>query len=233
MIPLRDSVPSRSFPVINLLIISINAFVFFQELNFGPGLEILFRQYGLIPAQFFQNMDQLPASAPAMVVPVFSSMFLHGGWLHFIGNMWFLWIFGDNVEDSMGHLRYIFFYLLCGIGAAVAHLYFNQQSLAPTIGASGAIAGVMGAYLMLHPRGRVLTLIPIFIFFKILEVPAFVFLLFWMLLQTFQGVISLDAAAATGGVAWWAHIGGFIAGAILVFFFRDSGRYYGYDDSGY
>lgn len=219
MIPIRDSTRSATFPVVNIVIIIINALVFFYELSLGEALNRVINTFGLVPAHWIQVVQTNPFNIAGVVVPFFSSMFMHGGWMHFIGNMWFLWIFGDNVEDSMGHGRYIIFYLLCGVGAGVVHLITNIQSTVPTIGASGAIAGIMGAYMVLYPRGRVLTLIPIFIFFQFIEIPAVVFLLIWILIQTFQGVLTLGMAAG-GGVAWWAHIGGFAIGAIFIFLFR-------------
>jgi len=142
-------------------------------------------------------------------------MFLHGGWLHLIGNMWFLWIFGDNVEDYLGHVRFLLFYLLCGLAASVAHLAFNLHSTIPTLGASGAIAGVLGAYLLLFPGARILTLVPVF-FVWLMELPAYVILIYWFVLQLLQGTASLAQTAAGGGVAWWAHVGGFVAGLALV-----------------
>ena len=217
MFPIRDSVPSQTFPIVNILIIVTNTVIFVYEVSLGPELEALFGSYGLIPTRFFQLLANHPSDVVNIGFPFFSSMFLHGGWAHFIGNMWFLWIFGDNVEDRMGHGRYIFFYLLMGIGAGAVHLAFNTDSSVPTIGASGAISGVMGAYLMLYPGGRVTTYIPPFFF---LAVPAFLFLILWMVLQTFQGLASLGLPSSAGGVAWWAHIGGFVLGAVLVFVFR-------------
>lgn len=220
MIPLRDSTRSLTFPVVNIGIIILNALAFFYQLSLGPQVEGLYQSLALIPARFFHLTANHPGDLVGIGVPFFSSIFLHGGWMHFIGNMWFLWIFGDNVEDSMGHGRYILFYLLAGLGAGIVHLALNAQSELPTIGASGAISGVMGAYLVLHPRGRVLTLIPIFIFFKIIDIPAYFFLIIWILIQTVQGVVSLGLPADVGGVAWWAHVGGFVIGAALIFLFR-------------
>jgi membrane associated rhomboid family serine protease len=220
MIPLRDSVRARSFAFVNIILIVINGIVFYYELSLGADLNIFINRYGFIPAKFTSDVLTLSPKIFGSILPLFSSMFLHGGWLHFIGNMWFLWIFGDNVEDSMGHIRYLFFYVLLGIGAGVTHLVFNLNSVLPTIGASGAISGIMGAYLVLHPKGRILTLIPIFIFIRIIELPAYVFLLFWIIFQAFQGMIVMKASQSAGGVAWWAHIGGFILGVILIFLFK-------------
>jgi membrane associated rhomboid family serine protease len=164
-------------------------------------------------------------------LPIFTSMFLHGGWLHLIGNMIYLWIFGDNVEDMMGHIKYFIFYLLCGVSANYAHLYTNASSPMPTIGASGAIAGVMGAYFILFPRSKVWTLFPIFFFIQIIKIPAVAFLGFWFLMQFFMGFFSLGVSSvARGGVAWWAHIGGFACGALLVFIFKKRKRKPDYTD---
>jgi membrane associated rhomboid family serine protease len=152
-------------------------------------------------------------------LPIFTSMFLHGGWLHFLGNMLYLWIFGDNVEDRLGHLRYLVFYVLCGVAAALLHIFTNHGSTLPTVGASGAIAGVLGAYLVFFPGARVLALVPILFFFQLMELPALIFLGFWFVIQFFSGALSL-ASQPVGGTAWWAHIGGFMAGVIYAFKFK-------------
>src|SRR5262245_41763754 len=214
MIPFRDNIPSRSFPIITVSIILLNVLVFLYELSLGRYLEPFLFHYGVIPAAVFAwpNSD-LPVSAVA--VPFFTSMFLHGGWLHLIGNMWYLWIFGDNVEDRLGHFNYLIFYLVCGIGAGIVHTILNYNTRVPSIGASGAIAGVLGAYLVSYPRARILTLIPIFIFVQFIEIPAILVLGFWFVIQFFSGAASLGAAEA-GGVAYWAHVGGFLIGMILV-----------------
>jgi len=219
MIPLNDSTRSSTFPIINISIILINALAFFYELSLGPQQQELFQNYALIPAKFFNLIAANPGNVFEIVVPVFTSIFLHAGWMHIIGNMWFLWIFGDNVEDSMGHGRYLLFYLLVGVGASMVHALLNADSTLPTVGASGAISGVMGAYMVLYPRGRVLTLIPIF-FLLTVNIPAFVFILIWIGLQVVQGLVSLGVSANVGGVAWWAHIGGFFVGMFLIFLFR-------------
>ncbi len=179
-------------------------------------LEPFLAQYGLVPARFFEN--------PFLgLMNIFTSMFLHGGWGHLLGNMWFLHVFGDNVEDNLGHVRYFFYYLLMGFGAAAAQLAANPASQLPMVGASGAIAGILGGYFILHPRARVLTLIPIFIFIRFIEIPAFFFLGLWFLMQAVNGVGALSAQAVRGdlgGVAWWAHAGGFAAGFIGIWLFR-------------
>lgn len=208
MIPLRDTIPSSRFPVITVGIICLNALVFLLELNLRPlELERLFQSWGIIPLRFTHPRLQ------ASYFTLLSSMFLHGGWMHIIGNMWSLWIFGDNVEERMGRGGFVCFYLLSGLAAGIGHILTNPNSPIPTVGASGAIAGVMGAYLLLFPHAKVVTLLPIFFFLQVIEVPAVLFLGFWFLSQLFSGTLSLAASGANaGGVAWWAHIGGFVVG---------------------
>jgi rhomboid family protein len=214
MFPLRDTVRSRTFPIVNTTIIVINILVFLYEFALGPRLDGFISNYGLTPVRFFWGLSHNIRDA---IIPVFTSMFLHGGWLHVLGNMWFLYIFGDNVEDRVGHGRYIIFYSLCGIAAALSQAILFQTSQVPMVGASGAIAGVLGAYFLLFPHARVLTLVPIFIFLQVMEIPAVVFLIFWFLLQFLQGTFT---STEGGGVAWWAHIGGFIAGMVLIYAFK-------------
>src|SRR5262249_27276012 len=227
MIPFRDNIPSRSFPFITVFIILVNVFVFLYELALGRYLEPFLFHYGVVPATVFAwPQSDLPLSA--VTVPFFTSMFLHGGWLHLIGNMWYLWIFGDNVEDRLGHFTYLVFYLLCGLGAGIVHTILNYDVMIPSIGASGAIAGVLCAYVVSYPRARILTLVPIFIFLRIIEIPAILVLGFWVVMQFLSGFASLGAAAASaGGVAWWAHVGGFVIGMLLVGMFprKDRPRY--------
>ena len=209
MIPLRDVIPSRTTPVVTILVIALNALVFLYELSLGPRAQVAFVQlFGVVPA----------ALEPATLV---TSMFLHGGWLHVLGNMLYLWIFGDNVEDRLGHGRFAVFYLMCGLAAALAQTVMSPHSIVPMVGASGAIAGVMGAYFVMFPRSRVLTLIPLVIFWEVIELPAIFFLGFWFLMQLASGVGSLSAATqSVGGVAFWAHVAGFAAGAGSTVFFR-------------
>lgn len=215
MIPLRDSTPSRHVPVITWLIVAANTLVFlFQLLLSTNQLEWFIYNFAFIPASW--------STSPVwFVITLFSSMFMHGGWLHFISNMWILVIFGDNVEDRMGPFGFLAFYLLGGIAAGLLQFAVNPGSQIPTLGASGAIAAVMGAYIVLFPRARVVTLIPIIFFFTTINVPAFVYLGFWFVSQFFSGVAALGQMSM-GGVAWWAHIGGFVFGALLVrrFLFR-------------
>ena len=222
MIPLRDDVPSRTTPVVTVTLILINVVVFLYELMLGRELGLFFRQFAVTPALYFgvPAGGIAPVQAADLAMPLLTSMFLHGGWMHLIGNMVYLWIFGDNVEDRMGHGRYVVFYLLCGGAASAAHIWSNPSSTIPSLGASGAIAGVLGGYLLLYPKARVVVLIPISFFLHTMEVPALLFLGFWFVQQLFSGALSLGAASAqTGGVAWWAHIGGFVAGFALVYVF--------------
>jgi membrane associated rhomboid family serine protease len=210
MIPLRDVIPSRTTPYVTVTIIVINALAWFFELSLPRELLPAFLQaYGVVPADF---------SAPTLI----TSMFLHGSWSHVLGNMWYLWIFGDNVEDRMGHTRFVIFYLLCGIVAAFGQIAMNAHSTLPTIGASGAIAGVMGAYFVLYPHSRVLTLIPLIIIFEVIELPAIFLLGFWFLMQLFSaGTVAITATThGSGGVAFMAHVAGFLSGVIGVFAFR-------------
>ena len=208
MIPLRDVIPSRTTPYITVTIIVVNALVFVFELQLPLTDRVRFIEvYGIVPASVGS-------------LSLLTSMFLHGGWLHFLGNMLYLWIFGDNVEDRVGHGRFIVFYLTCGLAATLAQVVSNPTSVVPMVGASGAIAGVMGAYFVLFPRSRVLTLLPLFIFWKLIEVPAILFLGFWFLLQLLSGVGSVGAGQDVSGIAFWAHIAGFATGAVAIFFFR-------------
>lgn len=213
MLPLTDHNPRSTIPFVTVLIIVANILVFLWELQLGPDLQQAIMQIAFIPARLW-----LPAHLFANLQTILFSMFLHGGFLHVGSNMLYLWIFGDNIEDRLGHGRYALFYLLCGSIAALTHAFANPSSTLPAIGASGAIAGVLGAYLILFPRARVTTLIPIFVFIMIRELPAVLILGLWFVLQLFSGVGSLGVRDAQdlGGVAYFAHIGGFVAGMILV-----------------
>ena len=214
MIPLRDSEPSHSTPFVTVSLITVNVLVFFYQLSLDRfSLNHLIAAHGLVPGRL--HLD-------AFV----SSMFLHGGWLHLIGNMWFLWIFGDNIEDILGRAKYLLFYLLCGVAAALVHVAFNGDSRVPTIGASGAIAGVMGAYLLKFRHSRVVTLVPIFFFLTTMEIPAVYILMYWFLVQLISGFGSIGySQLSQGGVAWFAHVGGFVAGMLLILVMRPAGRY--------
>jgi membrane associated rhomboid family serine protease len=211
MIPLRDVIPSRTVPVVTIALIAVNVLVFFYEFLLGDSIDVFLATWALIPAQFH-------------LVTMVTSMFLHGGFLHVAGNMLYLWIFGDNVEDRMGHGRFLLFYLLCGAAAAIAQTLMQPDSLIPMVGASGAIAGVMGAYFVLYPHSRIVTLVPIFFFIQLVEIPALFFLGIWFLMQFLSGVGSLTSATSGGGVAFWAHVAGFAAGLIGVFVFRKPER---------
>jgi rhomboid family protein len=217
MIPLRDTIRSRRFPLVNWLIIIANGIAFYYELRIGPSaLNGFIESWGLVPVRFW-------AAPQTAWVTIFSAMFLHGGWFHILSNMWVLFIFGDNVEDRMGGGGYLVFYLLSGVAAALMQAFLLSGSSAPMIGASGAIAGVLGAYLVLFPRSRILSLVPILFIFTVIEVPAVIFLLFWFASQLFSGFLSLGGASGSG-VAWWAHIGGFVFGLVGVFLFARRGR---------
>ena len=210
MIPIRDKIPSSSFPVVNTALIVLNVLVFFYEVGLGRETQEFIYNWGLIPAELGR------AGLFGQIYPFFTSMFLHGGWLHVIFNMLYLYIFGDNVEDRMGHFKYLVFYLLAGLCAALAQVLINPSSSVPMVGASGAIAGVLGAYFVYFPKSRILTLLPVFYFIQLVEIPALAFLLIWFIIQFLSGVTSmLVSTQEVGGVAWWAHIGGFAAGFIL------------------
>ncbi|MDR4507298.1 MAG: rhomboid family intramembrane serine protease [Candidatus Brocadiaceae bacterium] len=216
MIPIRDRNPSGIFPYITVGIILVNVLVFLFELSLGGQLSSFLFQFGVVPARVSSYQEISDATFTNTYFPFFSYMFLHGGFIHLIGNMWYLWIFGDNIEDMLGRVRYILFYLMCGIGSAVVHVYINSESSFPCIGASGAVAGVLGAYMISYPKARVLVVLPLFIVWQLIELPALVVLGFWFLLQFFSGAASISSAAQGSGVAWWAHIGGFILGITLI-----------------
>jgi membrane associated rhomboid family serine protease len=235
MIPLRDSIPSQTTPFVNYAVIAVCSLAFFAQLSDPTGK--LAEQYGMVPVRLHDENAvtviqqqigvQTPRGieirvvqreiAPSAVAPwatVLTCMFLHGGWMHFLGNMWFLYVFGDNVEDRLGHVGYALMYLGTGVAAGVAHYLTNIDSVVPTIGASGAIAGVMGAYAWLYPHAKVQAILPIFIVLQVFVLPAPIFLGIWFAIQTYSG-IAASASGQAGGVAWWAHIGGFVAGAVV------------------
>jgi membrane associated rhomboid family serine protease len=242
MIPLYDNIPSRTVPVVNYTVIALCSLAFLVQMS-STGFQesrAIIEGLGMIPARVFnpdllieypngsaldwssgalaesRNRAASESLVPAFLTPL-TCIFLHGGWLHFVGNMWFLWIFGDNVEDCLGHRRYLLFYLAAGLTASIAHLLTNTDSTLPTIGASGAIAGVMGAYMVLYPRARVLTVIPLFIFIQVLALPAVLVLGIWFALQFYE---VLATSADGSGVAWWAHIGGFTMGLVTILVLR-------------
>lgn len=212
MFPLYDTVRSRKFPLVNLTLILANVLVFLYELQLGPdALKEFIFTWGLIPANVFSDPQ-------TSWMTFFSSMFLHGGWFHIINNVWVLFIFGDNVEAGMGKIRYLVFYMLSGVAAGLLQSYILPSSTVPMIGASGAVAGVLGAYLILFPRSRIASLVPILFIFTIVEIPATLFLIFWFLSQLYSGLGALRGGGESG-IAWWAHIGGFMFGALMVSFF--------------
>jgi len=213
MFPLYDTVRLRKVPLINITLVLANVLAFLYELRMDPAMlkEFIFT-WGLIPARFISDPH-------ATWETIFSSMFLHGGWFHIINNMWVLLIFGDNVEAGMGSLRYLIFYLLSGVAAGLLQMYILPTSLIPMIGASGAVAGVLGAYLILYPHSRIASLVPILFIFTIVEIPAMLFLIFWFLSQLYSGWFAIQGGGESG-IAWWAHIGGFAFGVIMVFLFR-------------
>jgi membrane associated rhomboid family serine protease len=212
MFPLYDTVRSHKFPLINLLLVALNAVAFVWEIRMEPAeLQAFIFAYGLIPVQFLGNPSD-------EWIKIFSSMFLHGSWFHIISNMWVLLIFGDNVEARLGGFRYLLFYLLSGAAAGLIQSYVLPASAVPMIGASGAVAGVLGAYLILFPRSRVASLVPILFIFTLVEVPAFIFLLFWFFSQLYSGLFPVEGGGGSG-IAWWAHVGGFVFGVLMVSFF--------------
>jgi len=226
MFPIRDTIPSRHLPVVTWTLLVANVLVFLWQLTLPEtGQRQLFYLFGIVPARYLVPGWAAEVGYPSFSLwPFLTSMFLHGGLLHVASNMWSLWIFGDNVEDRMGPVRFSAFYLACGLVAGVVHAITNPASTVPTIGASGAIAGVLGAYLRWYPGARVLTLVPILIYPLFVYLPAIVYLGLWFVLQLFSGTASLGLEASSGGVAWWAHIGGFLAGMGLCGFFRRGGR---------
>jgi membrane associated rhomboid family serine protease len=226
MIPIGDDPPPRrSFPIITLSLIAINVVVFVYELSLGTSIDALFRSAGVVPQEFAVSQD-LPPPAPLQThwTTLITSMFLHGGFLHIGSNMLFLWIFGDNVEDRLGHVRYLLFYLLCGIGASTVHIYFNWGSRIPSVGASGAIAGVLAGYLLLFPSASIRTLLVIGWFITVTRVPALIMIGFWFVTQLLSGVAALGQVEQTSGVAFWAHVGGFVIGLPLVLVLRQQDR---------
>jgi membrane associated rhomboid family serine protease len=219
LIPLKDMTPRRSFPFITLLLIAINIIVFIHQISLSPAAgDTFIKTYGLVPAKISAALAG-KRSLESALLPLFTCMFLHGGWLHIIGNMWFLWIFGGNVEDRLTPLPYLLLYLVTGLGSGISQTLFSWGSHVPSIGASGAIAGVLGAYIVFFPKSRILTLIPLFIIWFTWKVPAVVFIGLWFLAQFMSGISSLGTAAM-GGVAWWAHVGGFLLGVLLAFIAR-------------
>jgi len=217
MIPIRDQIKPRRTPIINYLLIAVNIIVFMLQWSAGANQESMVYEFALIPASFSDGIDL------SEIRDVFTSMFMHAGLMHLLGNMLYLWIFGDNVEDAMGHFKYLLFYLAGGFVASIAHIFVNPSSQIPTVGASGAIAAALGAYLVFYPQSRVATFIPLGFFMTLRMLPASIVLIVWFFLQLFNGVLTLGAADV-GGTAFWAHIGGFVFGAFIALFFRGKRR---------
>ncbi len=215
MIPLRDENPSESTPLVTRALIIVNVAVFLYEIVLGPDLRPFMMEWGLVPLRLTEAFVTGDEPLTAGLMTLITSMFLHGGWAHLVGNMWFLWIFGDNIEDQLGRAKFLGFYVVSGVFAALLHYFTNPSSTLPTVGASGAIAGVLGAYLVAFPRARVVTLIPFFPFFQIATLPSALVLGFWFVYQLFAGALAL-AWSPRGGTAWWAHIGGFGFGWIVM-----------------
>ncbi len=216
MIPLRDENPTQTTPIIVYALITINIVVFWHQLTLGSGLEGFFQLYAVIPQQLSNSFEGIGStqSVPE-IVTLITSQFLHGGLMHIGFNMLFLWTFGNNIEDDLGHFKFLIFYLTCGVLAGLTHWFFGMQSVIPTVGASGAIAGVMGAYIIKYPRAQILTLLPLGFFITTVKIPAVFFLGFWFLQQAISSIASLGMPEGMAGVAYWAHAGGFVFGAIL------------------
>jgi membrane associated rhomboid family serine protease len=243
MFPLKDHNPTYTRPVVTIALVLINVAAFLYEMLLGDSLPLFVAAYGVVPYELSHLTDLVGgyvespvehAAGPAFLpLTLVTSMFLHGSVMHIFGNMLYLWIFGNNVEDTLGHVKFLLFYLACGLVAGLTHVLSNPSSTIPTVGASGAVAGVLGAYFVTYPRARVLTLVFLGIFIRMMEVPASVLLLLWFVMQSLQGFLSLGVRDVSGGVAWFAHIGGFVAGAVLVYVMAGrtvreikAGRYY-------
>jgi len=220
MIPIRDDTPRYSTPFVNYFLIGLNVLVFLFELSLDVRTRAAFMaQFGVVPAWITGAVPSyLHAQQGFSLLPIMTSMFLHASWLHLIANMWVLWIFGDNIEDHLGHFLYLIFYLLGGIAASLLHIFFNLGSTIPSVGASGAIAAVMGAYFVLYPSARVLTLVPIIFFFSFIWLPAWIVLGYWFVVQFLSGAATSIAYSSQtgGGIAFWAHVGGFVAGVVMI-----------------
>lgn len=225
MIPLRDTIPSRSLPWVTRGLVLANAAVFVIEVLQGQALESFLYRFGMVPAHWMVSSLNDLLDWPQLFLTLLTSQFLHGGAFHLASNMLYLWIFADNVEDRLGHGRFLLLYLGSGVAAAVAQLLLSSRSSIPMVGASGAIAGILGAYLLLFPSARIITLVPLGFFWETIEIPAFVFLGLWFLLQWFQGLTTIGRVADVGGVAFWAHIGGFVAGMIGMMLLRPRRRW--------
>jgi membrane associated rhomboid family serine protease len=224
-IPLHDHIRRQVTPFFSFALIAASVLVFLFELSLGRNVDGLVFYFGIIPARYTLPHVAVQYTPAGLFVPLFASMFLHGGWLHLLGNMLFLFVFGRSIEDRFGHLKFLFIYLLGGLGGAMLHIILNAGSHVPTIGASGAIAGILGAYFISYPRARITTLVPILFFFWTIEVPAVVLLGYWFLIQFFTGFqMQAIQSATAGGVAWWAHVGGFVVGLLLALILRPRRR---------
>ena len=220
MFPIWDDVPTKKFPLITVILIALNSMMFFYQLSLCGKFNEFIYSMGLLPFEITHHIDLFPAGPSLIYLTIFSSMFMHGSIVHLLGNMLFLWIFGNNVEDYLGRKKYFLFYLICGIAAACTQIVFNPDSKVPMVGASGAIAGVLGAYSMLFPRAKITTVIIFIFFIRLIKLPAIIVLGFWIIYQFLYGISSLAATTGEGGVAWFAHIGGFITGIILIKLFK-------------
>ena len=226
MIPIRDTIQSEKTPVVTYFIMVINLLTFGYELSLDYRVDQLIMEYGLIPIRDFYMIFHDPIFIVSFLRSSITSMFLHGGWIHIIGNLYFLWLFGDNVEDRLGHLRFIIFYILCGIGGALLQSYMHPLSQTPMIGASGAISGILGAYLLFYPYAKIIMMVPLFAFYPIFfEIPAILFIVVWVVEQLYSGMLEISALGGTaGGVAWWCHLGGFSTGIILALILKPKVR---------
>ncbi len=228
MLPLQDSVARRYPPIVVYSLVAVNVLVFFYQISLPPyALNEFILKYALVPSRYFGGQHLFaPPTGLSDYLPFITNMFLHGGWAHLLFNMWALWIFGPAVEDRTGPWRFLIFYLVCGVAASLAHAMVNADSVVPALGASGAISGVTGCYVRMFPFARLIVMVPVFFYPVFFELPAIVFAFFWFMSQIVPGIISLFIPSQGGGIAWWAHIGGFVAGWILVPFFKHSSRNY-------
>jgi rhomboid family protein len=222
VIPLKDMTPRRSFPVVTLLLITVNVVVFLHQISLTPSAgDVFVRTYGLVPAKISLALAGRHYTMVEALFPLVTCMFLHGGFLHIVGNLWFLWVFGANVEDRLGSLPYLLFYFAAGIGSGIAQTLFSWGSRVPSIGASGAISGVLGAYIVFFPASRILTLVPLLIIWFTWRIPAMIFIGLWFAVQFLSGISSLGSQSV-GGVAWWAHVGGFLIGVVVALMVRSA-----------
>jgi membrane associated rhomboid family serine protease len=227
MIPLKNMMVRRSVPAVTIVLIIVNVLVFCYQISLSHAAnDALIRTFGMVPLKMKLALAGGHYTLLEAFLPLITCMFLHGGFLHILGNMWFLWIFGGAVEDRLGPVSYLLFYFICGIGSGLAQALFSWGSSLPSIGASGAISGVLGAYVVFFPSSRILTLVPLFVFFFTAQIPAIIFIGLWFAIQFLSGVSALNAphGASMGGVAWWAHVGGFVLGALLAKVFEGNRR---------